>query len=151
MSIFKTTIKNTSMNPKYFICVFTGRFFDRLRSTLNEVFLENSLQRFPCASFGIFESKFVNFSTHCQFWKTSRKLMFYITFEANRIQGHIFTNPRGLIEALIFGQFLPKGTNRNTIWWATNLYKMFFLKNAGRQKIVQYMKYFGFIDVFSTV
>ena len=26
--------------------------------------------------------------------------------------------------------FYPKGTNRNTIWWATNLYKMFFLKKC---------------------
>ena len=71
-----------------YIC--TGRIFDRLMRTLSEIPFEKSCQRFVALIFMLllvpFESKLVNFPTHCQCLKTSRKLLIFIAFEANRTQ-----------------------------------------------------------------
>ena len=97
--------------------VFTGRIFDMFLRLLNEVFMENSLQRFVALIFTLLlvplEAKLVNFSTHrqCTCLNTSRLSMYRCFISLLKRMGHMshFHNfHEGLIEALIIGQFLSK-------------------------------------------
>ena len=62
--------------------------FDRLLRTVNEVFGENSLQRFVALVYTLllvpFKSKLVKLLTRRQSLKTSKISMFYIALEAKR-------------------------------------------------------------------
>ena len=126
----------------------TGRIFDMLLRTLNEIFLETSLQRFVALIF-----------TLLQCLKTSKKSMFHIACEAyGTHKSHFHECSRthwGSIYRSISTKKVPKEELFNRLQiFERYVSKIFGLAlTAGRQNFVQYilMKYFGFIDVFSTV